>query len=101
MPNSNENSRGGKSSGFTSLVEAEKLLQIAFVLPSAVVICWVAGWWAAYHFHQKWMEMAGIGLGCISGLYFVIKTAVAAEKKTGPGTDSRNDSASGGTGNPS
>jgi ATP synthase protein I len=96
MPTSNENPRSGKSSGFASLVEAEKLMQIAFVLPSAVVICWVAGWWAAHHFHQKWMEMAGIGLGCISGLYFVVQTAVAAEKKTSSGADSGGND----TGNP-
>jgi F0F1-type ATP synthase assembly protein I len=66
--------------GFGALVEAEKLMQIAFVLPSAVVVGWLGGALADHLLHTKWMVIAGIGLGCVSGLYYVIQSAFAAEK---------------------
>jgi uncharacterized membrane protein YfcA len=68
--------------GLGAYVEAEKLMQIAFVMPAAVAIGWVAGWWLSGLLHQKWMEIAGVVFGCISGLYYVIQVAIAAEKKT-------------------
>jgi uncharacterized membrane protein YfcA len=81
--------RTGLSTGFSALVEAEKLMQIAFVLPSAVVICWVAGWWLAHVTHQKWIEIAGIVFGCVTGLVYVIQMAISVEKKTSMGDEAR------------
>jgi F0F1-type ATP synthase assembly protein I len=81
------------ASGFKSYVEAEKLGQIAFVLPSAVVICGLAGFEADRLLHQKWMLVAGIIFGSISGIYYVIQTAYAAEK-----TSRKEDAAQNGTG---
>jgi len=51
------------SNGFASLVEAEKLLQVAFVLPSAVGIGWLAGALADSLLHQKWDWLAGWRVG--------------------------------------
>lgn|SRR5512146_1011729 len=85
----------GLSSGFSSLVEAEKLMQVAFVLPTALVICWFLGWWLAEHTHQKWLEIAGIVFGCIVGLVYVIQIAFAVEKKTSMDDDSRNETGKG------
>ena len=76
-----------------SYVEAEKLGQIAFVLPSAVVLCGAAGYQADRLLHQKWMLVAGIVFGSISGLYYVIQTAYAAEKAS-----RKQDAAQNGTG---
>ena len=70
------------SGGLAAYIEAEKLLYLAFVLPAAVFIGWAAGWWAGNRLHQTWMEFAGIVLGSIAGLYYVIQTAMAAEKKS-------------------
>ena len=39
------------SSALRGYVEAEKLLQLAAVLPGAVAIGWVVGWWADNHWH--------------------------------------------------
>ena len=78
--------------GFKSLVEAEKLMQVAFVLPTALVICWAGGWWLAGRTHQKWIEIAGIVFGCIVGLVYVIQMAVAVEKQTTVGDASQNES---------
>ncbi len=63
-----------------NLVQAEKLLQIAFVLPSATVIGWLAGAWADERWHQSWMAIAGIVFGSVSGLVYVVRMALDAEK---------------------
>jgi len=83
----------------SALVEAEKLMQIAFVLPATVLIGWVLGWWIGHLLHQKWIEIAGVIFGCISGLFYVIKTAIAAERKTSMGDQDQN-GAEQGTPNP-
>src|ERR1035441_7079525 len=72
-----------KSSGaLRGYVEAEKLMNLAFVLPSAVVIGWGAGWRVGNRLHQHWIFIVGIVFGCISGLFYVIQQAIAAEKKS-------------------
>ena len=64
------------SSGIETLVQAEKLMQIAILLPSAAFIGWLAGAWADSRFHQKWIGIAGIVFGGISGLVYVIRLAM-------------------------
>ena len=76
------------SSGFDSLVQAEKLLQIAFVLPSATLIGWAMGAWADSHFHQRWIAIVGLFFGSISGLVYVIRMAMDVEKSTPSDSDS-------------
>jgi F0F1-type ATP synthase assembly protein I len=79
-----ENKTPGRAAGgFQSLVQAEKLLQIAFVLPSAMIIGWLAGAWADAKLHQSWMTIVGVIFGCIAGLYYVIRLAMDAEKSAG------------------
>lgn len=87
-------------SGFGMYVEAEKLMQIAFVLPSAVVIGWLAGAGVGYLLHQKWIEIAGVVFGSVSGVFYVVQTAIAAEKASRSGYTSRNGSGKGSTKNP-
>ena len=79
-----ENKTPGRAAGVSqSLVQAEKLLQIAFVLPSAMIIGWLAGAWADAKLHQSWMTIVGVIFGCIAGLYYVIRLAMDAEKSAG------------------
>jgi uncharacterized membrane protein YfcA len=68
------------ASGVKTYADAERLLQLAFVLPSAVVIGWLGGSWAAERWHQRWMMLAGVLFGCVSGLYYVVQQAIAAER---------------------
>ena len=82
-------SRTGLSSGISGLIEAEKLMQIAFVMPAAVAIGLVAGWWLGNLLHHKWIEIVGIVFGCISGLFYVIQMAVLAEKNTSMGDEAQ------------
>jgi len=90
---------GKAAGGLGAYVEMEKLLNIAFVLPSALAICGLAGWWVGNRLHLHWIFIAGIVFGCVVGLYYVIQQAFAAEKVsrkmdstqngTGKGSDDR------------
>ena len=66
--------------GMRMFVEAEKLGQIAFVLPCAVFIGWLAGLWAGSKLHIGWLQIVGILLGSVSGIVYVVRMAIAAEK---------------------
>ncbi|MGB7548203.1 MAG: AtpZ/AtpI family protein [Terracidiphilus sp.] len=76
--------RSKASTGLQGLVQAEKMMQIAFVLPSAAFIGWLGGSWADNHFHQSWIALAGFAFGSVAGLVHVIRLALAAEKSSRP-----------------
>jgi ATP synthase protein I len=61
-----------------SLVQAEKLMQIAFVLPCAMVLGWGLGWCVDHFLHIHWATVVGLILGLIAGMVSVIRTAMAA-----------------------
>jgi hypothetical protein len=76
-----------------AIVQAEKLIQIALVLPCAAFIGWLGGAWLDAHLHQKWIGLVGIVFGGASGLVYVIKLALATDKAEGgqkPGGDGGN-----------
>jgi uncharacterized membrane protein YfcA len=81
-PIPDDKQRGKPSGGFGAYVQAERLLQIAFVLPSAVVIGWLGGAWLGGRLHQHWMTIAGIIFGSVAGLFYLIQQAVAIEKNS-------------------
>ena len=56
-----------------------------------MLIGWAAGWWLGNALHQKWIEIAGVLFGCISGLFYVVQTAIAAEKNTRMGDKAQNE----------
>jgi hypothetical protein len=66
------------SSGLANLVEAEKLMQIAILLPSSAFIGWLMGAWLDSRLHQSWLGIAGIVVGGVSGLVYVIRLAIAS-----------------------
>ncbi|MGA7244946.1 MAG: AtpZ/AtpI family protein [Terracidiphilus sp.] len=80
------------SSGVEAVVQAEKLLQVALMLPCAAVVGWLIGAWADKHFHQTWIAITGIVFGAISGLVYVIRMALTAERDTRNETPSQNTS---------
>jgi ATP synthase protein I len=69
---------GNKSSGLQSLVQAEKLMQIAFLLPCAALIGWGLGWLVDRGLHTTWIWLAGLIFGLISGMVSVIRMALSA-----------------------
>jgi uncharacterized membrane protein YfcA len=60
-------------SGMKTLVEAEKMMQIAILLPCAAFIGWLLGYWLGSVLHQAWMPTAGIIFGGVSGLVYVVR----------------------------
>jgi len=77
--------RSKTSAGIEGLVQAEKLMQIALLLPSSAFIGWLAGAWLDSRYHQSWIGIAGCVFGGISGLVYVVRLALAS------GRDSTND----------
>jgi ATP synthase protein I len=67
-----------RSSGLQSVVQAERLMQIAFVLPCAMVVGWGAGWCVDHFFHTSWATFAGLIFGIIAGMVTAIRMAMAA-----------------------
>jgi F0F1-type ATP synthase assembly protein I len=92
IPNSKPPSQ--LKSGVDAWVQAEKLMQIALVLPSAVVTGWLGGAWLDSRLHQTWIVLVGVLLGSIAGLTSAIRMAMAAganpktENKAGNGNES-------------
>jgi len=80
IPDSKPQSKS--AGGIQTLVQAEKMMQIAILLPSAAFIGWLAGAWLDSKLHQSWIGLAGIVFGGISGLVYVVRLVMA----TGDGT---------------
>jgi hypothetical protein len=91
IPDRNPPTKG--SAGVHTLIQAEKLMQIAILLPSAAFIGWLAGAWLDSKLHQSWIALAGIVFGGISGLVYVVRLVIAtgtgqAKSGNGPGKGS-------------
>ncbi len=80
---------------FGAWVQAEKLMQIALVLPSAAFIGWLAGGWLDSRLHQSWIGLAGIVFGGVSGLVYVVRLALAAGRNQETGEDSAGETGKG------
>lgn len=83
IPEDRRPRREKDSGGLATLVQAEKMMQIAILLPSAAFIGWLLGAWADRTLHQTWISIAGIVVGGISGLVYVIRLVLAAGKDDG------------------
>jgi F0F1-type ATP synthase assembly protein I len=84
----NDPQRKRDSGGLATLVQAEKLMQIAILLPSAAFIGWLLGAWLDKKLHQEWIGIAGIVFGGVSGLVYVIRLVMAT------GTDNKSEKGS-------
>ena len=82
----------GNNGGIHTLVQAEKLTQIAVLLPSAAFIGWLAGAWLDSKLHQSWIALAGILLGGISALVYVVRLVISTGGSgRPPSTPSKNE----------
>jgi F0F1-type ATP synthase assembly protein I len=91
-PIPDDQQRSKPSVGFKAWVEAEKLIQIAFLLPSSVCIGWLGGALVDKWLHQSWVGLVGMVVGGISGLVYAIKLAMASvnDSANGAGTENGN-----------
>jgi ATP synthase protein I len=85
MSSSDLNPKGRKpersnasGSGMNTFVQAESLLQIAFVLPAAVLIGWGAGALLDKWLHTNWIYIVGLLFGSAAGLVEVVRQALRA-----------------------
>ena len=79
-----DENRGGTSL-LGAWVQAEKVMQIALMLPCAAFIGWLIGFGLDHWLHQTWIAMIGIVVGILSGLVGAIRMAMvyAADPKEG------------------
>lgn len=63
-----------------TLVRAERLMQIAFILPTAVCVGWLLGYLLDRWLHQHWIFLPGILLGCVAGFVEVFQIIKQNEK---------------------
>jgi F0F1-type ATP synthase assembly protein I len=76
-PNSDAKKR---SAGLDTLVKAERLTQIAVVLPAAVLIGWGAGVLLDKWLHTQWIYIAGVVLGAVAGMVEAVRQAYRASR---------------------
>jgi F0F1-type ATP synthase assembly protein I len=69
-----------RSRAVDGIVGAEKMMQIAFILPAAVLVGWLGGAGLDKWLHQHWIYIAGIILGCVAGFVQIFRLAL------GPGS---------------
>ncbi len=85
-------SERGKSAGLVSaLIQAEKMVQVALILPCAAFIGWLGGAWVGSRLHQPWIAAVGIVFGGAAGLYYVIRMAMHAVDATPADDDNGKD----------
>jgi F0F1-type ATP synthase assembly protein I len=62
------------------LLQLARYSQLAFVLPAAVVVGWLAGAGLDRWLHTTWLYLAGILLGIVAGFVELIRTVVRDSK---------------------
>jgi ATP synthase protein I len=82
MPDSNpKGDKPERGGGLDTLVKAERLTQIAFVLPVAVLVGWGAGALLDRWMHQDWIYIVGLIFGSAAGLFEAVRLALGAGRK--------------------
>lgn len=80
-PSSPESNRPKPSPLVDGIVRAERLLQIAIILPLSVVVGWAIGVGLDKWLHQHWIYLAGIVFGAVAGFYEVFRVVQNSEKQ--------------------
>ena len=80
MPFNSPNPEQKAQRAVKSYAQAERLMQIALVLPAAVLIGWFFGSMLDRWLHQHWITFVGIVLGMIAGMLEAVRMALAAGK---------------------
>jgi F0F1-type ATP synthase assembly protein I len=64
--------------GMDTLLRAEKMTQIAFILPAAVLVGWLCGAGLDKWLHTGWLYIPGILLGVVAGFVQIFRLISAA-----------------------
>jgi ATP synthase protein I len=77
-PNPQDSSGKRDDGGMESLLQAEKLTQIAVVIPAALAVGWILGALLDHWLHTHWIYIAGLIFGSAMGLAEVVRMALSA-----------------------
>jgi F0F1-type ATP synthase assembly protein I len=75
-----EKRRGVGAGAMDGLVRAERLLQIAFILPASVFVGWLIGAGLDKWLHQTWIYLPGLVVGAVAGFVEVFHLVLSNEK---------------------
>jgi ATP synthase protein I len=82
MQEENPNPSGKKrSETLDAVVKAERLTQIAVVLPAAVLVGWLLGALLDKWLHTQWIYIVGVVFGGIAGLTEAVRQAFRADRE--------------------
>jgi F0F1-type ATP synthase assembly protein I len=70
------------SDGVTTIIQAEKLFQIAVLLPATTVVGWFAGHWIDGKLNQHWIGVTGMLVGGVLGMVYVIRLAMQSFRES-------------------
>ena len=79
------------ANGLASLAEAERMMQVAVLLPSSAFVGWLIGAGLDKLFDQTWITLVGILFGGISGIVYVVRMVVTSGAKPGRGAGPNSD----------
>ncbi len=65
--------------GMTGYAKAGAYMGLAFITPIAGYVGYLAGVWLAPRVGVSWLDLAGLLLGCASGMYEVYRQAMRIE----------------------
>ena len=80
-PNLPAKTKPAKDSALSSLVEAEKLVQLGLLIPAATMIGWLLGVGLDRALHQHWIYIAGLLLGATAGFVQMFRTVLQNTKE--------------------
>lgn len=87
--------KAGSGGMLNTWVQAEKLFQIAMMLPSAGFIGWLAGYGLDRWLHQAWIGIVGAVAGILAGLVAAVRLAMTyGDTATGASDNSGKDAGS-------
>ena len=70
-----------KDGALQSLVRVESLIQLALLLPAAVVIGWALGLVLDRWLNQHWINIAGLILGAVAGFVQIFRVVLSHTKE--------------------
>jgi ATP synthase protein I len=70
-----------KDGALQSLVRIETLIQLALLLPAAVVIGWALGLVLDRWLHQHWINILGLIAGAVAGFVQIFRVVLSHSKE--------------------
>jgi ATP synthase protein I len=67
----------GRGKALSSVVQVERLIQLALMLPAATVIGWLIGVGLDRWLHQHWIYIVGLLLGAAAGFVQIFRVVLA------------------------